>query len=216
MRQAPPEKESVPRVDEPPPFPREIPAGEFDALAFDEDDQPRRLDCLDTRGYAEGKTRAVGVGEFLRSDTMARRKDWAGPAPAPCYRFRMHRRLVSSGSPFERDIAYSRAVVVGDRVLVSGTTGFDYASMTISDDVAEQAAQCLRNVESALAKAGASMADVVRVRYILPNAADFPATWPALRAAFGEIRPAATMFEARLADPRMKIEIEVDAIIGSA
>ena len=133
-----------------------------------------------------------------------------------CYREAMPRRLISSGSSFERDIGYSRAVVVGDRVFVSGTTGFDYVTMTISDDIAEQAAQCLRNIETALAQAGASMRDVVRVRYILPNAADFPATWPVLRAAFGEIRPAATMFEAKLADPRMKIEIEVDAIIGSA
>ena len=128
----------------------------------------------------------------------------------------MPRRLISSGSPFERDIGYSRAVVVGDRVFVSGTTGFDYATMTISDDIVEQTEQCLRNIEAALSQAGASMRDVVRVRYILPNAADFPATWPVLRAAFGEIRPAATMFEAKLADPRMKIEIEVDAIIGSA
>lgn len=128
----------------------------------------------------------------------------------------MPRRLISSGSSFERDIGYSRAVVVGDRVFVSGTTGFDYATMTISDDIGEQTAQCLRNIEAALAQAGASMRDVVRVHYILPNAGDFPATWPALRAVFGDVRPAATMFEARLADPRMKIEIEVDAIIGSA
>ena len=89
------------------------------------------------------------------------------------------------------------------------------STMTISDDVAAQAAQCLRNIEAALREAGASMQDVVRVRYILPCAADFPATWPALRAAVGEIRPAATMIEAGLADPRMKIEIEVDAVIGS-
>ena len=89
-------------------------------------------------------------------------------------------------------------------------------SMTISDDIGEQTAQCLRNIESALTEAGASMRDVVRVHYILPNATDFAATWPALRTAFGEVRPAATMFEAKLADPRMKIEIEVDAIIGSA
>jgi enamine deaminase RidA (YjgF/YER057c/UK114 family) len=128
----------------------------------------------------------------------------------------MPRRLISSGSSFERDIGYSRAVVVGNQVFLSGTTGFDYSTMTISDDVATQAAQCLRNIEAALREAGASMQDVVRVRYILPHAADFPATWPALRAAFGEIRPAATMIEAGLADPRMKIEIEVDAIIGSA
>jgi enamine deaminase RidA (YjgF/YER057c/UK114 family) len=128
----------------------------------------------------------------------------------------MPRRLISSGSSFERDIGYSRAVVVGNQVFVSGTTGFDYSTITISNDVAVQTAQCLRNIEAALREAGASMQDVVRVRYILPHAADFPATWPALRAAFGEIRPAATMIEAGLADPRMKIEIEVDAIIGSA
>jgi len=132
----------------------------------------------------------------------------------------MHRLRISSGSTFERDIGYSRAVVCGNQlgihVFVSGTTGFDYTTMTISDDVATQTEQCLRNIEAALREAGASMRDVVRVRYILPNAADFPATWPALRAAFGDIRPAATMIEAGLADPRMKIEIEVDAIIGSA
>ena len=128
----------------------------------------------------------------------------------------MPRRLISSGSSFERDIGYSRAVVCGNQVFVSGTTGFDYATMTISDSVVMQAEQCLRNIEAALRDAGASMRDVVRVRYILPNAADIPATWPALRAAFGDIRPAATMIEAGLADPRMKIEIEVDALIGSA
>ena len=127
----------------------------------------------------------------------------------------MPRRLIASGSTFEQQIGYSRAVVVGGRVLVSGTTGFDYATMTISDDIVAQTRQCIRNIESALRQAGAALHEVVRVRYILPNAADFPATWPALREAFGEIRPAATMFEARLADPRMKIEIEVEAVIGS-
>ena len=127
----------------------------------------------------------------------------------------MQRRLISSGSSFERDIGYSRAVVCGDRVFVSGTTGFDYATMAISDDVAAQARQCIANIETALREAGASLRDVVRVRYILPDASDFPATWPVLRAAFGEIRPAATMFEAGLADPRMKIEIEVEAVVGS-
>jgi enamine deaminase RidA (YjgF/YER057c/UK114 family) len=136
--------------------------------------------------------------------------------PDPRYGACMNRRLISSGSTFERDIGYSRAVVYGERVFVSGTTGFDYATMTISDSVATQTEQCLRNIDAALREAGASMRDVVRVRYILPDAADFPATWPALRAVFGDIRPAATMIEARLADPRMKIEIEVDAIIGSA
>ncbi len=123
----------------------------------------------------------------------------------------MRRRLISSGSDFERDIGYSRAVVEGGWVFVSGTTGFDYAAMTIADGVAEQAEQCLRNIAGALAAAGCSFGDVVRVRYILPDAADFPACWPALRRAFGQARPAATMIAAGLADPRMRIEIEVTA-----
>ena len=122
------------------------------------------------------------------------------------------RRLISSGSPFEAGIGYSRAVLDGDWVFVSGTTGFDYATMTISDDVTEQAEQTLRNIGSALAEAGSSFADVVRVHYILPNAADFELCWPVLRRCFGEIRPAATMLSAGLADPRMKIEIEVTAL----
>jgi enamine deaminase RidA (YjgF/YER057c/UK114 family) len=128
----------------------------------------------------------------------------------------MPRHLISSGSTFEREIGYSRAVVVGNQVFVSGTTGFDYATMTIADDIASQTEQCLRNIDAALHAAGSSLRDVVRVRYILPNAADFPACWPALRTAFATTRPAATMIEAGLADPRMRIEIEVDAIIGSA
>lgn len=122
------------------------------------------------------------------------------------------RRLISSGSTFEAEIGYSRAVVQGDWVFVSGTTGFDYATMTIPDDVREQAAQCLRNIEAALREAGASLADVVRVTYVLPDARDFPLCWPALREAFGEIRPAAMMISAGLADPRMRIEIEVTAL----
>ena len=121
------------------------------------------------------------------------------------------RRAISSGSPFERDIGYARAVVDGDWIFVSGTTGFDYATMTIADDVAAQAAQCLANIEAALREAGSGFADVVRVRYILPDARDFSACWPALRRCFGEHPPAATMIAAGLADPRMKIEIEVTA-----
>lgn len=124
----------------------------------------------------------------------------------------MNRQLISSGSTFEREIGYSRAVVVGEWVFVSGTTGFDYATMTIADDLAAQTEQTLRNIEQALAEAGSSLADVVRVHYILPKAADFPQCWPALRKAFGEVRPAATMIEAGLSDPRMKIEIEVTAM----
>jgi enamine deaminase RidA (YjgF/YER057c/UK114 family) len=121
------------------------------------------------------------------------------------------RRLISSGSRFEADIGYSRAVVDEPWIFVSGTTGFDYKAMTIADDVAEQAAQTLRNINEALVAAGSSFADVVRVHYILPNAADFPKCWPALKETFGDVRPAATMIEAGLADKRMKIEIEVTA-----
>jgi enamine deaminase RidA (YjgF/YER057c/UK114 family) len=121
------------------------------------------------------------------------------------------RRLISSGSSFEAQIGYSRAVVDGEWVHVSGTTGFDYTTMTISADLLEQAAQCLRNVEAALAEAGASFADVVRVRYLLPDRGDFEPCWPLLRVAFGESRPAATMMQCGLSDPRMRIEIEVTA-----
>ena len=121
------------------------------------------------------------------------------------------RQLISSGSSFEREIGYSRAVVDGDWVFVSGTTGFDYERMTISDDVVKQAEQCLRNIERALKEAGSGFADVVRVRYILPRAEDFEPCWPLLRQCFGAVRPAATMISAGLSDPRMKIEIEVTA-----
>jgi enamine deaminase RidA (YjgF/YER057c/UK114 family) len=121
------------------------------------------------------------------------------------------RRLISSGSPFEAQIGYSRAVADGDWVFVSGTTGYDYQSMTISDSVAEQAEQCLKNISWALEQAGASMADVVRVVYVLPRGEDFEACWPVTRKYFGEVRPAAMMIEAKLLDPKMKIEIEVTA-----
>ena len=122
------------------------------------------------------------------------------------------RQRISSGSRFEAEMAYSRAVVAGDWVFVSGTTGFDYATMTINSDVIEQARQCLRNIEQALSQAGSSLADVVRVQYLLPDSQDFEPCWPVLRAAFGEVRPAATMIQAGLADPRMRIEIEVTAL----
>ena len=123
----------------------------------------------------------------------------------------MARQTILSGSTFEEQIGYARAVVDGGRVYVSGTTGFDYTAMTISDDVVEQAAQCLRNIEAALREAGCTFADVVRVRYLLPSRAGFEPCWLVLRKAFGDVRPAATMLECGLADPRMKIEIEVDA-----
>ncbi len=126
----------------------------------------------------------------------------------------MTRRLISSGSTFEAEIGYSRAVVDGDWVFVSGTTGFDYASMTISPDIRQQCEQALRNVEAALAEAGATIADIVRIRYILPSRKDFAPCWPVLRQTFGAVRPAATMIEAGLSDPRMKFEIEVTARIS--
>ncbi|HXR64072.1 MAG TPA: RidA family protein [Rudaea sp.] len=124
----------------------------------------------------------------------------------------MKRMLVSSGSTFEREIGFSRAVVQGDWVFVSGTTGFDYSTMTIAEGIQEQTEQCLKNIESALLKAGSSLADVVRVTYVLPDARQFPQCWPVLRKYLGDIRPAAMMFSANLLDPRMRIEIEVTAL----
>ena len=124
----------------------------------------------------------------------------------------MKRQLISSGSTFEAQIGYCRAVVVGDWVFVSGTTGFDYSNMTIADDILTQTDQCLKNIVAALAQAGASLADVVRVTYVVPDASEFESCWPVLRQYFGDIRPAAMMISAGLADPRMKIEIEVTAI----
>ena len=122
------------------------------------------------------------------------------------------RRLISSGSTFEQQIGYSRAVVVGDWTFVSGTTGFDYNTMTISDSIVEQTEQCLKNIEAALREAGSGLRDVVRVTYVLPDGSEFEQCWPVLRKYFGEVRPAAMMISAGLADPRMKIEIEVTAL----
>ena len=121
------------------------------------------------------------------------------------------RSLISSGSTFEAEIGYSRAVVDGDWIFVSGTTGFDYATMTIADGIVEQTEQCLRNIAQALAQAGASLEDIVRVIYVVPVAAEFEQCWPVLRKYFGEIRPAAMMISAGLADPRMRIEIQATA-----
>jgi enamine deaminase RidA (YjgF/YER057c/UK114 family) len=123
----------------------------------------------------------------------------------------MARRLISTGSKWEREVGYSRVVVDGEWAFVSGTTGFDYETMTISPNVAEQARQALENISSALREAGFSLADVVRSTYILPNAEDFRACWPVLRTYFGEIRPVNTTLIAGLVDPRMRIEIEVTA-----
>jgi enamine deaminase RidA (YjgF/YER057c/UK114 family) len=123
----------------------------------------------------------------------------------------MARRLISSGSTFEQEIGFSRAVVDGEWIFVSGTTGFDYADMTISDDIVEQTEQCFRNIRQALADAGAALDDIVRVTYIVPDGSQFKQCWPVLRRYLGSIRPAATMISAGLADPRMRIEIEVTA-----
>jgi enamine deaminase RidA (YjgF/YER057c/UK114 family) len=125
----------------------------------------------------------------------------------------MTRRLVASGSTFETEVAYSRAVVDGDWVFVAGTTGFDYSTMSISEDIVEQTEQTFRNIEAALKQAGSALRDVVRVTYILPQAKEFPRCWPVLRKYFGEIRPAATMISAGLVDERILIEIEVTARI---
>ena len=121
------------------------------------------------------------------------------------------RRLISSGSSFEAEAGFSRAVVDGEWIFVAGTTGFDYAQMTIADDPAGQARQAFRNIEKALAEAGGSLADVVRVKYYAPDAADWSAIVPVLGEVFGTIRPAATALICGLIDPRMKIEIEVTA-----
>jgi len=123
----------------------------------------------------------------------------------------MQRKNISSGSSFEQDMAYSRAVVDGNYVFVSGTTGYNYSTMSISDDVVEQAEQCMQNISRVLAEAGAGMADVVRVSYILPNRDDFAPCWPVLRRYFQAAPPAATMIVAGLYDPAMKLEIEVTA-----
>ena len=123
----------------------------------------------------------------------------------------MTRRLISSGSKFEHDVGYSRAVVDGDWIFVSGTTGFDYDTMTVSDNLLDQTEQCLKNIQSALQQAGADFADVVRVNYIVPKGERFSDCWPVLRKYFGASRPAMTMISAGLLDPRMQIEIEVTA-----
>jgi enamine deaminase RidA (YjgF/YER057c/UK114 family) len=123
----------------------------------------------------------------------------------------MTRRLISSGSKFEHEMGYSRAVVDGDWVFVAGTTGFDYESMSISEDIVQQTEQCFKNIQGALRQAGADLADVVRVNYILPKTDRFAECWPIMRKYLGETRPAATMICAGLVDPRMHIEIEVTA-----
>jgi len=155
-------------------------------------------DCADGRGFI----RLLAANQITSGGT----KRTASALEA------MPRQLISSGSPFEEQIGYSRAVVQDDWVFVSGTTGFDYTTMTISTKIEEQTRQCLENISAALLSAGSSLADVVRVHYILPNGEDFERCWPVLREYFGTVRPAATMLSAKLLDPRMLIEIEVTAL----
>ena len=124
----------------------------------------------------------------------------------------MSRQLISSGSTFEKEIGYSRAVVEGDWIFVSGTTGFDYSTMTISDSIEEQTEQCMKNIETALKQANAEIKDIVRALYIVPQADEFPKCWPVLKKYFGEVRPAVTMISAGLSDAKMKIEIQVTAL----
>ena len=127
----------------------------------------------------------------------------------------MRRKLISSGSTFEGQIGYSRAVVVGDMVFVAGTTGFDYTTMTLADGIVAQAEQCFRNIEAALKEAGSGLRDVVRITYVVPEAAEFEQCWPVLRKYVGDIRPAVMMISAGLLEPRIRIEMEVTAVKGS-
>lgn len=124
----------------------------------------------------------------------------------------MSKKIISTGSTFEEQIGYSRAVVQDNWVFVSGTTGYNYDTMTISDNVVEQTEQCFINIKSTLEKAEASLSDIVRVNYILPNALDFELCWPVLKKYLGDVKPAATMISAGLANNKMKIEIEVTAL----
>lgn len=145
----------------------------------------------------------MGKGGHLIKPNLA-------PKPFTLYANPM-RKHISTGSPFEAQIGYSRAAVADGWVFVAGTTGYDYTTMTMPDAVADQCRNALATIESALEEAGASMADVVRVRYILPDPGDWPACWPVTSQVFGDIRPAATMISAGLQEPVMKIEIEVTA-----
>lgn len=124
-------------------------------------------------------------------------------------------RHISTGSPFEEQIGYSRAVVVDGWVFVAGTTGYDYATMTMPESIADQTKNALATIAKALEDAGSGLDHVVRVNYIVPDAAEWPACWPITSAAFAIAKPAATMISAQLQNPEMKIEIEVTARLPS-
>ena len=125
----------------------------------------------------------------------------------------MDRKLISSGSEFESKIGYSRAVVDGDYVFVSGTTGYNYETMSISDNVVEQAEQCFKNIEKALEEAGTTLHNAVRVTYIFPDKADFEPCWPVFAKYLGRAKPACTVFNAGLLDDEMKLEVQITARI---
>lgn len=135
------------------------------------------------------------------------------PGGAPKYHRQMtERQRISQGSTFEEQVGYSRAVVDGRWVFVAGTTGFDYSTMSISDDFVAQVDQTLANIDDALVRAGASADDVVRVTYLVTDVDEFELAWPSLRQFFGVARPAATLMQVGLMDPRVRIEIEVTAL----
>lgn len=124
----------------------------------------------------------------------------------------MNKQLINTGSVFEDQVAFSRAVVVDNLVFVSGCTGYNYETTTISDDIVDQAEQTFKNIIHALTQAGSSLKDVVRVTYIVPDPADFERCWPTIRKYFADIRPACTAFCSALTSDKIKIEIEVTAV----
>jgi enamine deaminase RidA (YjgF/YER057c/UK114 family) len=124
----------------------------------------------------------------------------------------MERKLISTGSVFEKEVAFSRAVVVDKTVYVSGCTGYNYNTTTISDDIIEQTEQAFKNIEYALSQAGATFKDVVRVHYILADPNEFEKCWPTIRKYFESIKPACKVFCAKLTSEKIKIEIEVTAV----
>ena len=124
----------------------------------------------------------------------------------------MERKLISSGSIFEKNVSFSRAVVAGNIVFVSGCTGFDYQTNEISEDIVAQTEQCFVNIQNALEKAGSSLKDVVRANYILPDTSEFEKCWPVFKKYFGDVKPACTVFCAKLTSDLIKIEIEVTAV----
>jgi enamine deaminase RidA (YjgF/YER057c/UK114 family) len=126
----------------------------------------------------------------------------------------MTRKLISSGSPFEATVGYSRAVVQGDWCFVAGTTGYDYATMAMPEALEDQARNALATIASALEEGGFAMADVVRATYYIADAAYWEPVGPVLGSVFGDIRPASTCIVAGLVTPEMKIEIEVTAFKG--